>query len=164
MKGLLAISAMIIAVMLNATAFAQQSNKQQRGDECQPSTIKGGVSQFLVTRTASGYTILLPPDLLRQLPYRAKFTIALTDKGNGKGTIVGDGTKNGDNFLNIRTKDRFKLKSVERNTLIGIDISGVGSEAAVGENGGDFCKGCPRSTVLKPYEGDESICWCYSQL
>ena len=159
MKSQLVISVLMVALTLPATALAQQSTTQQRSDDCLPGVSAKGATQFLVTRTRNGYSLLLPPGLLQQLPDRATYKISLTDKQNGKATIAGGGVKNGYNFLNITTKDRFKLKSVDRDNLMAIDISGVGPSAPLRSG----CSGCSRDPSLKIYI-DDSICWCYSTL
>jgi hypothetical protein len=155
MKIKLAISAIVVALTLPVTALAQQST-QQRADDCLPAASVKGAAQFLVTRTRSGYSILLPPGLLQQLPARATYKISLIDKQKEKATIAGSGVKKGDNFLNIRTKDRFKLKSIARDKLVAIDIAAAGPAASPRSGG---CSGCPRDDGMKIYI-DETICWC----
>jgi hypothetical protein len=160
MRSRLAISAVIFALTFPATGLAQQSPAQQRADDCLPGVSAKGAAQFFVRKTRNGYSLLLPPGLLQQLPAQASYKISLTDKQNGKATIVGSGAKRGDHFLNVRTKERFKLKSVARDRLMAIDISGAGAVASPRSGG---CSGCSRDPSLKIYI-DDSICWCDAPL
>ena len=156
MRGVLIIFAAMVAVIFSP-AHAQQANSQQSNADCQPVKIQGGTVQFLVTKTRNGYRLLLPPDLLRKFPDRANYKISLTDKGRKKASITGGGIKSGSNFLDIRTRQTFKLASIERNDVAAIDISSGDSRPSTESN---RCRGCERDPNLENYDTASEICFC----
>jgi hypothetical protein len=158
MRHCLAISITMVALLTATVAIAQQSKNPQSNADCQPGKVQGGTVQFLVTKVRTGYSLLLPPDLLRKFPQSAQYEISLFDKKKSKATIVGAGTKNGENFQNIKTRQSFKLASIARDNLQAIHISGSGPDASTQS---EVCRGCERDPFhLENYDTDHTICFC----
>lgn len=132
--------------------------------------LKGGAvegsAQFLVTKSDYGYSLLLPPGLLKKLPYKDEYNVSLTTTNGESATISGVGAKDGDNFLNITTSQAFKIPSIDRNKLKSLDIwirdrSPEGSESKDKSKVDEPCpSGCPRVAFLYCWDRECTICLC----
>jgi hypothetical protein len=121
-------------------------------DNCGPQ--EKGVTQFLVTPFDGGYTLLLPPALVKKFPNKAEYNVTLGTTDGKTATVTGIGQREGENFLKIATSQKFNLASLERNGLESLDVYPVGAGPTISS-----CSGCPRDNSLFCL-GDCSICYC----
>jgi hypothetical protein len=157
MKSIFVLLAISFATLVPAThlpsvGMAAEKAADQGNCPNQPT----GVAQFNVTKTDTGYAVLLPPGLLKKFPYRADYRITLTPVSGDASTVRGSGLKDGDNFLNLSTSQNFAIDNLNRNNLRFIDV------AVIGDGGGSAlsCTHCDRDPELYCYDGDCTICTC----
>jgi hypothetical protein len=158
---------LLILIFIAALATAAQAaNDTPNNNDCvAPRGVQQAMSQFTVTKSDDGYVLLLPPGMLKQLPDKAEYKIALTATNGQSSAVTGVGMKDGENFLNIATSQSFNLPTINRNALKALDLSIVQGEGLT--NGG--CEpACPHSKEatecyeVDPTTSDCTICWCLS--
>lgn len=158
---------LFILIFIGALAtVAEAENDAPNNKDCvAPRSVQQAMSQFTVTKSDDGYALLLPPGMVKQLPEKADYKIALIATNGQSSAVTGIGTRDGENFLNIATSQSFNLPTINRNALKALDISIVQSDGL--DNGG--CDpACPHSKEAtecyetSPDTADCTICWCLS--
>ena len=111
-------------------------------------------SRYEITQTDGGYDLSLPADLIDTFPGEHEIEVAFDDSELGISTVRGVATLSGSDGLIIRTDDEFRFQPVRGSTFL--LLRSIGGQPTAGWSG------CSRDPGLRPYKGDDSICWCWS--